>query len=126
MKSDEMGAMTIAIENLRLRTYIGINEWEQQEKQDVVITVLIRCHKDALKSCQTDDISDTVNYKQITKQIIRHIEENRFMLLERLVKEVLDIILSHSLVANATVQAKKPGALRFSDSVGVELSGQNE
>ncbi len=118
--------MHIYINNLRLRTYIGINEWEQKEKQDLVINLSIECHDHALKSCLTDQITDTVNYKDITKEIIQYVEANRFLLLERLVKEVLDIVLSYSLVAAAKVKAEKPAALRFSDSVAVELSGHNQ
>ena len=126
MELAEATAMTICINNLRLRTYVGIHEWEQRERQDVVITILIRCRKDALKSCRTDAVADTINYKEITKRVIRRIEEHRFMLLEKLVQEVLDLVLSHPLAANAVVRAEKPGALRFSDSVWVELSGSNE
>lgn len=118
--------MRIHITNLRLRTYIGINEWEQKEKQDLVINISIDCHNDAYKSCRTDQIADTVNYKDITKEIIGYVESNRFLLLERLAKEVLGIVLSYSLVAAAKVRAEKPAALRFSDSVGVEISGRNE
>ena len=38
----------------------------------------------------------------------------------------MDIVLSHSFVLRVVVRAEKPGALRFSDSVGIELEGSNE
>lgn len=118
--------MEVFIKNLRLRTYIGIHKWEQEEKQDLVLNIRIQCHKDTFKSCRTDNIADTLNYKQVTKEIIHHIENNRFLLLERLVQEVMDMVLAHSSVSSVIVRAEKPGALRFSDAVGIELQDHNE
>ena len=45
---------TIKIKNLRLRTYIGINEDEIKNKQDVVVNVKI--DYDAEKATNTDDM----------------------------------------------------------------------
>ena len=118
--------MKIFIKNLRLRTYVGIHEREQKEKQDVVINIHIQCREDAFESCRTDDIADTLDYKRVTKEIIGHVEDNRFFLLERLVQEVIDLVLAHEKVVHAVVRAEKPNALRFSDSVSIEIEGSNE
>jgi len=111
---------TIRITNLKLRTIIGINDWERDHQQDIIINVIIEF--DASKSSQTDNIDDTIDYKTITKQIIKEVEASKFYLLEKLCKMILDIITTHPLVKEANVRIDKPGALRFTDSVSVELT----
>ncbi len=111
---------TIRIKNLRLRTYIGINEDEIRNKQDVVVNVKI--HYDAESATNSDNMEDALNYKTITKAIIRLVEDNRFSLLEKLTADVLAIAADHSSVSYAEVEVDKPHALRFSDSVSLTLS----
>ena len=123
--NDDKGDIYIQIENMRLRTFIGINEWEQENRQDLVLNIFIKCNPLVITSCGTDSIEDTVNYKNISKEIIAYVENHRFGLLEKLTAGVLKIVLDDPLVISALVKGEKPGALRFSDSVGVEISGSN-
>ncbi len=111
---------TIRIKNLRLRTYIGINEDEIKNKQDVVVNVKV--HYDAVQATNTDNMDDALNYKTITKAIIKLVEDNRFYLLEKLTSDVLAIAAEHHWVTYAEVEVDKPHALRFSDSVSLCLS----
>ena len=115
---------TIRIKNLRLRTYIGIKDDEIKNKQDVVINVKI--HYDAEKATDSDQIDNALNYKTITKAIIKLVEDNRFFLLEKLTADVLDIAAAHPWVNYAEVEVDKPHALRFSDSVSLCLSCTKE
>ena len=105
---------------------MGINDWEQKEKQDVVINIKINCHEEVLNSCVSDKIEDAVNYKDISKEVINYVEGSRFYLLEKMIAGILEIVLAHPMVTAAEVYAEKPGALRFSDSVGVSISGKND
>lgn len=111
---------TIRIKNLRLRTYIGINEDEILNQQDVVINITIQY--DAKRATDSDQMQDALNYKTITKAIIRLVEDNRFSLLEKLTAEVLTIASEHPWVIFAEAEVDKPHALRFSDSVSLALS----
>jgi len=111
---------TIRIKNLRLRTIIGIHDWEREHKQDVVINASMEF--DARAACASDDIHDTLDYKTITKQVIREVEASDFQLIEKLADLILNIILDFPEVEHATVRVDKPFALRFADSVSIELS----
>ncbi|MCI0508590.1 D-erythro-7,8-dihydroneopterin triphosphate epimerase [Chromohalobacter marismortui] len=111
---------TISIKNLRLRTHIGIKDEEIQNRQDVVINATIRYR--AERAVKFDHIEQALNYRTITKHIIGYVEDNRFLLLERMTREILDIIMSYEQVLTAQVEVDKPFALRFSDSVSVTLS----
>lgn len=114
----------IRISNLRLRTYIGFNEEEKQKQQDVVINAEI--HYPAALAVSSDAEKDAVNYKPICKAIIKHVEDGRFQLLEKLTADVLDICCEHPSVCYASVTVDKPHALRFADSVSLTLSANRE
>lgn len=112
--------MILRIENLRLRTIVGIYDWEKENKQDLVVNVELEF--DGSKAARSDNIDDSVNYKTINKQIIEHIENGNFDLIEKIAGDILDIIFGNDKVEKATVKVDKPGALRFTDSVSVQLS----
>ncbi len=111
---------TIRVKNLRLRTHIGIKEEEINNRQDVVVNAVIRYRAD--KAVAFNHIEQALNYRTITKEVIAHVEENRFLLLERMTREVLDLIMAHPEVLTAQVEIDKPHALRFADSVSITLS----
>lgn len=109
--------MIIKIENLRLRTIVGIYDWEKKNRQDLVINVTIDF--DGRKAAESDSIDDTLDYKAINKKIISFVEKNDFNLLERVAVGICDIIFEDPAVRWASVKVEKPGALRFADSVSV-------
>lgn len=109
----------INIRNLRLRTFIGFNPEERTKKQDVVLNIEIRYAVNA--AALQDEVQEALNYKTITKQIIKLVEEGQFLLLERLVADVLECCSGPSEVSFARVTVDKPHALRFADSVSLSL-----
>ncbi|NLC09293.1 MAG: dihydroneopterin triphosphate 2'-epimerase [Gammaproteobacteria bacterium] len=116
------GLAKIRIKNLRLRTYIGINDDEIRNKQDVLINItLVYRAKDAVIS---NNIEDALNYRSICKTVIALVESKSFALLERLTQEVLDCVMNFERVEFAEVEIDKPHALRFSESVSITLTAQ--
>lgn len=109
----------INISNLRLRTFIGFNDEEKQKQQDIIVNAEI--HYPASQLCLSDSVDNALNYKTITKRMIAHIEQGRFLLLERLVADTLAICTDHPWVTYARVTIDKPHALRFADSVSLTL-----
>jgi len=114
---------TIRIKNLRVHTIIGFNPEERTNRQDVVINAEIEV--EVINALQTDDQKGIYDYKDITKAIITFVEESKFNLLEKLTHEVLQLILKDKRVLRAKVEIDKPGALRYAESVSVELEGVN-
>jgi len=110
---------TIKVTNLRLRTFIGFNPDERKKQQDVVINAEIR-HTVSERALQ-DEVDAALDYKKITKAIIQHVESGRFLLLEKLVGDLVGICSSSPQVEQAIVTVDKPHALRFADSVSVTL-----
>lgn len=113
---------TINIHNLRLRTFIGFNPEEMQKQQDVVINIEI--NYTIAESVLRDQVEGALNYKVITKRVIEHVEDGRFLLLEKLVADVLAICSDHPGINHARVSIDKPHALRFADSVSLALEYQ--
>jgi len=109
----------IRINDLLLRCIIGINEWERTQKQDVLINITL--YADLSRPCKTDNLKDSVDYKEIKKEIIAMVENSSFNLIERLAGEILEICLAHAAIKAVQVRVDKPGALRFAKSVGVEI-----
>ena len=109
----------IRIKNLRLRAIIGAKESERKNKQDVIINVSIDA--DPRQAIETDNIDEAFNYRTMTKNIIAVVENSRFHLLEKLADSVLSTVMEDGRVKSATVEIDKPGALRFTDSVSIEV-----
>ena len=114
----------INIHNLRLRTYVGFNPEEKIKQQDVVINIEIEyaVNQNAL----SDHVEAALDYKIITKNVIKHVEEGHFMLLEKLTSDVLAICSDHRDVKRARVSVDKPHALRFADSVSLTLEYRDD
>jgi len=115
--------MILRIENIRLRTIVGIYEWEKKNKQDIIINVELEF--DGSDAMRSDKIEDSVNYKTINKEIVECVECGNFDLIEKIAGDVLGIIMKNKKIQKAKVKVDKPGALRFTDSVSVELASTN-
>lgn len=110
----------IRIKNLLIRTYIGFNPEELVNKQDVIINLEIEADVPD-QAMESDEPLDIFDYKTITKKIIAMVQEGRFKLLEVLTKKILDLIMEDTMVRWAKVEVDKPHALRFAESVSLEM-----
>lgn len=113
----------IRVKDLLIRTYIGFNPEELVNKQDVVINLEIEVDVPE-KAIETDEPEGIYDYKKVTKKIIHFVQEGRFKLLEVLVRNLIGIIMEDPLVKRARVEVDKPHALRFAESVSVEMESK--
>lgn len=109
----------IIIRDLLVRTIIGINDWEREHPQDVVINIDLDF--DTRRAAESDDVDDTLNYRTLTKRVLRLAEGASFLLVEKLAAEIARIALVEFAADKVHVRVEKPGALRFARSVGVEI-----
>lgn len=109
----------VIIKDLSVRGVIGVENWEREKPQEILINLIL--FADLRKAGESDDIEDTVNYRTISKKIMAHTEgANRFTV-EALAADIAKICLAEPAVQKARVRVEKPGAVRFSQSVGVEI-----
>lgn len=110
----------ILIKDLVVRGIVGINPDERVNQQDILVNITMWA--DTSAAATSDDIDDAVNYRTVTKKIVKHIEEGSPMLVERLVEEIALICLEDDRVDKVDVMVEKPGALRFARSVGISIT----
>lgn len=115
----EIHSDKILIIDLTVRCIIGVNGEERTEKQDVVINVTL--YTDISKAGKTDRLEDSVDYKAVKNAVLSMVEESSFFLLEKLTEEVAKICLGYSKVRKVSVRVDKPGALRYTRSVAIEI-----
>jgi len=109
----------IDIHDLLLRGIIGIKDWEREKQQDILINISL--FGDFRSAGDSDDIADTINYRTVTKKVIKHVETSKRFTVEALASDIARICLEEPGVQRARVRVEKPGALRFARSVGVEI-----
>lgn len=116
--------MIIRIKNLRLRTIIGLNPWEKLEAQSLILNVELEF--DGSRATISDNINDTIDYRSISNALIKHVDTNRYELIEALAGNLLELIMEDARVTRARLEIDKPKALSSADSTSVEVSAIRE
>lgn len=114
----------IHVQNLRLRCYIGFKEHELRDMQDVVISMWL--FTDLRQAGESDNPDDLLNYRTINKAVIRHVDGARYNTIEALATSIARIVIIEHGVQRVKVAVYKPGALRFTDNVGVIIERTRE
>ena len=109
----------VFIEDLRIDTVIGISDWERRIRQTVALDIEMRF--DNKRPAATDKIEDTLNYKSVSKRLIAFVEASEFQLVETLAERCAEIILDEFGVQHVRLRLAKPGAVRGSKAVGVQI-----
>jgi len=109
----------ILIQDLLIRGIIGIHDWEREKKQDILIN--IEMEADCRPAGISDDFEEAVDYRAVTKSVIALVETSEFFLVERMAEEIAGLCLQDPRVKLARVRVEKPGAVRFSRSVGIQV-----
>jgi FolB domain-containing protein len=109
----------VLIKDLLIRGVIGISDQERSQPQDIVINVVI--FTDITSASKSDSINDCVNYRSMAKKIIALVEKGERYTVEALAADIARLLLEESGVQKVRVRVEKPGAVRFSRSVGVEI-----
>ncbi len=107
----------VFIEALEIDTVIGIYDWERQINQKVVLDIEMAF--DNRRPAASDDIVDTLNYKDVSKRLIAFVGESKFGLVESLAERCADIIREEFGVPWLRLKLSKPGAVTGSRAVGV-------
>ena len=109
----------ITIKNILARGIIGIHDWEREKPQDILINVDL--YTATRNTDSPDDINVCVDYSNVAKIILNHTENAKRFTLEALAEDIAALCLEDPMVLKTTVRVEKPGAVRFSQSVGVEI-----
>jgi FolB domain-containing protein len=109
----------VIIKDLIARGIIGVNDWEREKPQEILINITV--FTDTRQAAKSDDLADCVDYRALAKKAQAHAETAARLTVEALANDLADICLGEKGVERAIVRVEKPGAVRFSKSVGVEV-----
>lgn len=110
----------IRVHDLLLRPVLGITEHERRDRQDVLVG--LELYVDSRPAGRSDELADAaVNYRTLVKAIIAMVEQSHFRMVEKLAEEIAALCLAEPKVERVRVSVDKPGALRFSRSVGITI-----
>ncbi len=109
--------MIIKIKNLRIKTIIGIYDWEQNFEREIIINAKI--FTDYNSSLTTDDIEDTIDYDNIVSEIKILTQEKQFKLLEKLAQEIMNLIMKDKKVRKCQLELDKVGAVEGLESFAI-------
>jgi len=110
---------TIFLRDLRIRTIVGIWEWERRLPQ--VVSIDLDMGTDIRRAAGTDQIGDTLDYKAVTRRIKGFVADSRFSLIETMAEQIAGIIMGEFAVPWVRVAVHKPWAFRGSRDVGVAI-----
>lgn len=109
----------IFLTELQADAIIGINDWERQVKQRILVD--LEMATDIRKAADTDDIQHALNYKSISDRVVSYIEKSEFQLIEALTENIARIVLDEFSVNWVRVSLHKTGAIRASKDVGIRI-----
>lgn len=109
----------ICINDLTARGILGIDDRERQRPQDILINVTM--YADLRAAGQSDNLEDCVNYSTMAKKIQAHAETVQRFTVEALAADLARICLEDHRVQKVRIRVEKPGAVRFTRTVGVEI-----
>ncbi len=114
----------VIIKNLLARGIIGVNDWERKRPQNILINLTL--FTDTRRAAQTDNIADCVNYSTMSKKVLAHAETANRETVEALANDLATLCLEDAGILKVIVRVEKPGAVRFAESVGVEIERSRE
>jgi FolB domain-containing protein len=109
----------VIIKDLLARGIIGVNDWEREKPQDILINIV--AFTDTRRAASTDDLNQAVNYRTLAHKVREHAEKAKRFTVEALANELAALCLEDPAVYRVQVRVEKPRAVRFAASVGVEV-----
>lgn len=109
----------IYINNLELKTLVGVQPEERRRKQPLIVNIILTCN--LRKPGITDRLEDTIDYKIIEDKVASAIINNEFYLIERVAEFAAEICLEDPNVRSVIVSVEKAGTLNYGKSAVVEI-----
>lgn len=114
----------VYIRDLKIDAVIGIYDWEQRIHQQ--INVNLEMGWDNRKAAKSDDIKDTLNYKEAANLVKKLVDKSEFLLVEALAEHIAALLLDKMNIPWIKVSLGKPMAVTDSLEVGVTIERSND
>lgn len=111
---------TIGVKDLKVSCIIGIYPEERIKTQDLFIDIEIQY--DFKTASQSENVADTIDYANISEDIINLAITKKYQLIETLAEDSAQLILKQYDVDTVKIVIKKPGAVPAAAYPYVELT----
>ncbi|TPX33892.1 hypothetical protein SmJEL517_g03311 [Synchytrium microbalum] len=118
---DVTGEDLIFVNDLTVSTIIGVNAWEREEKQRVVMTLIVHLSFQPYNII-ADKVPKIHDYRTLSRLVLKHVEASKYKTVEALATAVARIGIEECHVPKITVRVEKPSALVFASASGVEIT----
>ncbi|GAA5785429.1 7,8-dihydroneopterin aldolase [Chitiniphilus shinanonensis] len=109
----------IFLHGVRARTLIGCYDWEREAPQPVELDLDIGLPSS--RACQTDNLTDTIDYASVVNRIHTELAAQHFLLLEALAEHLAQVLLRDFSAPWVRVSVTKPGILPDVARAGVTV-----
>lgn len=110
----------IFINNLELKTIIGVHDWEKNTPQALLLDIEIET--DISGAALSDNIGKTIDYTEIVDLIKKILSAKQFELLESLGEYITAELLRNDMVLQVWLRISKPGAIPEAKAAGIEIT----
>ncbi|MFK8052988.1 MAG: dihydroneopterin aldolase [Woeseiaceae bacterium] len=109
----------IFLKSLTIDAVVGLWDWERKITQKVVVD--LEMGADIAKAAKSDSIEDTLNYKAVAQRVTAFVQERKALLVETLAEGIAGLVIDEFDVPWVRVTINKPGAIRGSEAVGIQI-----
>jgi dihydroneopterin aldolase len=120
------GSDLIEVRGLKLRGRIGVTADERSMDQPLIVSIAARL--DTRAASTTDDLTATLDYEEVVRQISKIVSSEAYSLIETLADRIARTILEHAYVEDVWVRVAKPEAplAEEVEEVAVEITRSRE
>jgi len=116
--------MLLKIKNLRLKTVIGVYDWEKNFDRDIIINLEIET--DFLAALRSDSLEDAIDYDAISQKVKNFIANKRFKLIEKMAQDLMNQIMEDKRIKRCKLEIDKVGAIDFVDSASITIQQERK
>ncbi|KAI7854304.1 Dihydropteroate synthase-like protein [Circinella umbellata] len=108
----------VFVKDMRLSTIIGVNPWEREEKQVVVVNLTVYPSEQR----EGEESNKSYHMRTMVRTLARYIEASDYKTVEAFAVAVARIAIEKCHVNKIRVQLEKPSAILFADASGIEVT----
>ena len=108
----------VFVKDMRLSTIIGVNPWEREEKQVVVVNLTVYPSEQR----REEESNKSHHMRTMVRTLTRYIEASDYKTVEAFAVALARIAIEKCHVNKIRVRLEKPSAILFADASGIEVT----
>ncbi len=105
------------IRDLEAEAKIGVYDWEREVLQKLLVDLEMLV--DTRLPAETDSISDALDYAEVAKKLLTHMENSEYFLIEALAEDLSKLVIREFKVSWVRISLRKPSAIPSAAEVGI-------